>query len=242
MPFSHLEENMPKILNRYALKLWQLPLARDTGLSCGKFLELWVARQLALWKKTRAQIQNRESQTSLVCLRLRLRTQEFYSVGGVTPEALTLHFCKPIYPFTSQVPPVTKPPAYSTQRTPGAWWLGTQGIIAAALGCNPTGLLPRKRGWSCLLSKANECSQNSVCQVSRERLPQLCAKREQFAVTQPHSSQKCCQWTSICFMEGVTRRTMESAQEWLPFRSSYLPSDLDLCQGEHHCAFLTAFL
>lgn len=78
-------------------------LGGDTGLLCGKLLQPWGVRQLAPWKETRAQIPNRESQTLLVCPRLKLRTQEFCSVGGMASDALTLHFCKPIYPFTNQV-------------------------------------------------------------------------------------------------------------------------------------------
>lgn len=93
-----------------------------TGLPCEKSFEPWGVRQLATWKETRAQIPNRESQTLLVCPHLKLRTQEFCSVGGMASDALTLHFCKPIYPFTSQVSLVIKSPAYTTRRPPGAWW------------------------------------------------------------------------------------------------------------------------
>lgn len=136
-----------------------------TGLPCEKSFEPWGVRQLATWKETRAQIPNRESQTLLVCPHLKLRTQEFCSVGGMASDALTLHFCKPIYPFTSQVSLVIKSPAYTTRRPlePDEPWEGTWGIMAGALGCNPTALLPRKWGWSCFFSGENECSQNSVC-------------------------------------------------------------------------------
>lgn len=221
MPFSPLEENITKKLNRYVLKLGQLTLAGDTGLSCAKFLELWVARQLALWKEIRAQIQNRESQPPLFALigSSELKSFALWEEWPQRPWHYT--FTSPSIHLPAKCPlwPNLLPAAPRDPWSLKGPWVGTQGIMAEALGCTPTALLPRKWGWSCLLSEVNECSQNSVCRVGTERLPQLRDEREQITMTQLYSSQKHCHWTSICFTEVVKGCTMKSAQGWLHFGS-----------------------
>lgn len=192
-----------------------------TGLPCEKSFEPWGVRQLAPWKETRAQIPNRESQTLLVCPHLKLRTQEFCSVGGMASDALTLHFCKPIYPFTSQVSLVIKSPAYSTERPPGAWWalgrnMGDNGWSLRVQSHSPT----TKKMRLVLLFIRRKWVFSELCvSVSTERLPRLRDEREQIAVTQLGSSQKHCQPTSVCFTEAEIGGRMESAERRLHFES-----------------------